>query len=417
MLSYQVLCTWLRVALRQLYDSDALEQSPLLSELGLGASGHPGAELRRVLSETIRCMEPGPDVPVDASPWRVYEILLYRYVQQCSQLQVADQIGLSTRQLRRDEARAVEALARELVKRFGLLDDRTASQDGSDVEGPRDTDQDTPTDELAWLDAAAPREMVEVDVRDVLCAVRDLVRPLSAHYKVHIEEPVSDVPPLSIHPLALRQALVSLVTRAIHRSAGHTLIITAREDNARVRIDIVGSGAEAREATDREEADCLAMARRLVAPWGGRLELQAGWEGFRATLDLPIPASIPVLLIDDNRDTWQLCQRYVTGTRYALVATDNIDDALALAVEVKPQIIVLDVMMPPLDGWELLGRLRQHPNTSQLPIIVCTILAHEELARMLGASAFLHKPLTREAFQSALDSQVDPEAPRALQGS
>jgi CheY-like chemotaxis protein len=361
-------------------------------------------------------MEPDADVPANASPWRTYEILLYRYVQQSGQLQVADQIGLSTRQLRREEARAVEELARELVRRFGLLADRGAPQNGgSEVEGPSEAERDTAADELAWLEEVAPLELVEVEVRDVLCAVRDLVRPLAAHYQVRIEEPLSDAPPLAIHPLALRQAMVSLVTMAIHHSAGHMVRITARKGNGRVQIDIVGGGAEAREVKGGEDSDCVTIVQRLVAPWGGRLELQASREAFRATLDLPIPASIPVLLIDDNRDTWQLFQRYVSGTRYALVATDNIADALTLAAEVKPQIIVLDVMMPPLDGWELLGRLRQHPTTSQLPIVVCTILAHEELARMLGASAFLHKPITREAFQAALDSQVDPEAPRALQ--
>ena len=78
-----------------------------------------------------------------------------------------------------------------------------------------------------------------------------------------------------------------------------------------------------------------------------------------------------------------------------------------MADKISPQIIVLDVMMPHVDGWEILGRLRQHPVTGQIPIIVCTILAQEELALSLGASSFIRKPITRQAFLAALDHQIE----------
>lgn len=83
-----------------------------------------------------------------------------------------------------------------------------------------------------------------------------------------------------------------------------------------------------------------------------------------------------------------------------------------MAQESPPRIIVLDVMMPEIDGWEVLGRLRQHPLTSHIPIIICTILAEEELALSLGASGFLRKPVSREAFLGALDL-AGPEGPES----
>jgi CheY-like chemotaxis protein len=64
------------------------------------------------------------------------------------------------------------------------------------------------------------------------------------------------------------------------------------------------------------------------------------------------------------------------------------------------------VMMPNVDGWELLGRLRQHPSTADIPVLVCTILPQETLALSLGASAFVRKPITRQVFLSALDHQL-----------
>ncbi len=82
------------------------------------------------------------------------------------------------------------------------------------------------------------------------------------------------------------------------------------------------------------------------------------------------------------------------------------DEAVTLATRLSPQIVVLDVMMPQMDGWEVLGRLRQHPRTAHLPIVVCTILSQRDLASLLGASAFLRKPITQQAFLETLDQQI-----------
>jgi CheY-like chemotaxis protein len=115
---------------------------------------------------------------------------------------------------------------------------------------------------------------------------------------------------------------------------------------------------------------------------------------------------LPVLVVDDNADVLQLLQRYSAGTRYRLIGTRDPEQVLSLTEKFSPQVIILDVMMPQVDGWRVLGRLRQHPRTSHIPIIVCTILAQEALALSLGASAFIRKPVTRQVFLAALDHQV-----------
>ena len=96
-----------------------------------------------------------------------------------------------------------------------------------------------------------------------------------------------------------------------------------------------------------------------------------------------------ILFIEDNPDTLQLYQRYLTGTgyRFASAATDaQIASALE---EIVPHTIVLDVMLSGMDGWEVLGRLRTHPRTQDVPVVMCSILPLEQLARNLGAAAFL----------------------------
>ena len=78
---------------------------------------------------------------------------------------------------------------------------------------------------------------------------------------------------------------------------------------------------------------------------------------------------------------------------------------MPLVKQEHPAIIVLDVMMASLDGWQLLQQLREHPAFARCPLIVCTVLAQENVAFSLGASEFLRKPINRQQFLEALDRQ------------
>jgi len=123
-------------------------------------------------------------------------------------------------------------------------------------------------------------------------------------------------------------------------------------------------------------------------------------------MSVPALEQLPVLVVDDNADTLQLLRRYTAGTRYQLITTQDPTQALSLAERFTPRLVVLDVMMPQMDGWKVLAQLRQNPLTGRVPIIVCTIIAQQEMALALGASDFVRKPVTRQAFLSALDRQV-----------
>jgi CheY-like chemotaxis protein len=151
------------------------------------------------------------------------------------------------------------------------------------------------------------------------------------------------------------------------------------------------------------------MARQLVEFCDGSLEI--AWAGtaervFDALITLPVTEQVTVLVIDDNVDTLQLFERYLTGTRYRFVGSEGAQQGLDLAVQVAPRIIVLDVMMPEQDGWALLEQLREDAQTRECPVIVSTILPQEELAMALGAAAFIRKPVGRTELLSALDRQL-----------
>jgi CheY-like chemotaxis protein len=124
------------------------------------------------------------------------------------------------------------------------------------------------------------------------------------------------------------------------------------------------------------------------------------------TLNLRLAGQRTVLVIDDNADALQLAARCLIGSRYTFVGSRDPEQGLLVAARVAPCAIVLDVVLPGIDGWELLGRLRTHPATANIPVIVATILPQEQLALALGAAAFLRKPLSREALLTTLDELI-----------
>jgi CheY-like chemotaxis protein/AraC-like DNA-binding protein len=411
MLTSEEFLKHLRDALNHLYDPHRLRQSPLAILLGVADRFDTPTALQRVLTEAIESLKPKADEPPRSHGRRIYDLLLYRYVQQFSQQEVANQLGMSVRHLRREQRDALEALACLLWEQFRL---EAKVREEPDAEAPTQVTVFSPTvnDELAWLKDAPPEQSTDLD--QTLPAVLDLARPLAAQHGVHLETTVADAHPmLAVHPVALRQTLLNLLSVAIHRAvSGSQVHISAQPMHweVKIRVQCEKVSTAPRPVSDDEEAT-LDMAHQLAKLCGGRLILSADAGTFDSTLILPVLEQLPVLIIDDNPDTLQLLQRYAAGTRYRLIGTQDPEQAMSMAKELSPQIIVLDVMMPQIDGWEVLGRLQQHPLTSDVPIVVCTILAQEELALSLGASAFVRKPVTRQAFLAALARQVARKEP------
>jgi PleD family two-component response regulator len=74
---------------------------------------------------------------------------------------------------------------------------------------------------------------------------------------------------------------------------------------------------------------------------------------FAARLDLPAVDEAAILIVDDNADALQLFERYLAGTGYTFAGTTDPRQTLALAQELRPRIVVLDVMLPIVDGFHL----------------------------------------------------------------
>jgi CheY-like chemotaxis protein len=410
----------LRTALVALYDPSVLGNSPLAGLLGAGPHGDPVATIRRALTEGVEALRPCYGTPQESRTWRVYQILRRRYIEQLSQKQVAADLGLSIRQLQREEALAREVLADHLWARYELDDKIPAHVQASGEEVQDDeASEEAPSsrqEELEQLRASVPVQMT--DVGAMVSDVIETLRPLFSALAVSVP-----FPQLAGHlhvPLAgpiLRQALLAVIGAAVPQVPAGEVRIAVQATSGEITI-IVDSraGPQMRTTGQPEWTEGLAMARELLGLCRGRLEIHppAPEQGeptcFRATVRLPVPEQIPILIIDDNTDALQLAQRFLSGTRYLFTGAQDAGRGFSLALEIQPRVIVLDVMMPERDGWAVLGQLREHPQTGHIPVLVCTILSQRELAQALGAAEFMRKPVRRADLLAALDRLTGPQS-------
>ncbi len=397
---------YLREALNHLYEPERLRRNPLAGLFGVADRFDAASALQRVLTAAIASLKPPAGAPPQSPAWQIYEPLFYRYVEQLSAEEVADQLGIGVRHLRRWQSAAQEALADLLWQQYGLAQ-KTGEKAAEAIPAtPPGAAARPPQQDLAWLREASGASAT--DLGETLPAVLDLARKLAARHGVDLEVELADaLPQVTTPAVGLRQTLINLLSVVIPRAAGGRVSFSARQVGWDVEIHVGCPGfvAGPRPPLD-DESDNLAMARQLADVCGCGLTLAADAQCFDATLRLPALEQLPVLAVDDSADALQLLQRYAAGTRYRLIGVRDPEQAIVLAGQIAPQIILLDVMMPHVDGWELLGRLAAHPATSRVPVIVSTILAQRDLALLLGASDFLRKPFTRADLLAALDRQL-----------
>jgi len=103
-----------------------------------------------------------------------------------------------------------------------------------------------------------------------------------------------------------------------------------------------------------------------------------------------------VLVIDDDAAVRDLMTRFLTKLGFQVVSAANGDEGFQLARQLRPQIITLDVIMPGLNGWDVLSKLKSDPELSKIPVIMVTIADNEVKGFDLGASNYMVKPIDRD---------------------
>lgn len=375
-------------ALENLYDFPYLQRHPLAAA-GEATAGHSvdaaARSLRRELIAAIEALSPGAEVSAHTPQARIYNLLVLHYVEGRTVQEAAHEIGLSPRQAHRNLRQGEEKVAAVLWGR------REANSD----QEPRAVQLSSVEEEMARLVPA----LRSVDVASLLQRAEAAVRQQAEQRGVAVNITGPDRPlVISTDPAVAQQVLINAFSHAIR---------LAQPGPVRVTVQ-----------TGREQASiqfsCLPESQYRRRPVIGEVIIQLvnrlGWQVTEAdqpdstrTVTLVMVAHQPtVLVIDDNEGLVKLLDDYLSDHACQVRAAADGPDGLRLAQDLLPDAIVLDVMIPQMDGWEVLQRLKNQPHTAEIPVIMCSVLDSPELAYSLGASLFLSKPVSRDDVLSAL---------------
>ncbi|MFZ5919388.1 MAG: GAF domain-containing protein [Chloroflexota bacterium] len=253
-----------------------------------------------------------------------------------------------------------------------------------------------------------------------------------------VKELADDLPIVRADSTRIRQVILNLVSNAAKFTEQGRITVRAWREAEDVAISIsdtgIGIPADQQEKIFREFEQVdgsatrrvggtglgLPISRHFVELHGGRIWVEsAEGQGSTFTFTLPIygpdrvqdpelaalqidPDRRLVLAIEDNAQMVDFYRRYLQAHGYQVVGLADAERAQQWVRELGPFAVLLDVLLPAGDGWDVLAKLKTSRETAQVPVIVCSIVDEEARALSLGAAAYLHKPVLKEDLLHAL---------------
>ena len=124
--------------------------------------------------------------------------------------------------------------------------------------------------------------------------------------------------------------------------------------------------------------------------------------GMESEAITPNPNHTKLLLIDDDPIMQDLIRRYFGTRGFNVMIASGGKEGLEKAKSTQPEVILLDVMMPEMDGWSVLNSLKTNPDLASIPVVMTTMIENRKLGFALGASDYLVKPLDRQQLNIVL---------------
>jgi signal transduction histidine kinase/CheY-like chemotaxis protein len=240
----------------------------------------------------------------------------------------------------------------------------------------------------------------------------------------------------------LKQILINLLSNAVKFTEAGTITVSVQQSSNMVSIAVsdtgIGIPPDALEMIFEEfrQADSsstrryggtglgLSISRHFARLLGGDVTVQSQ-VGVGSTFTVTVPSHFRVaaspttrdevgnrdagsengrviLAIDDDPDVIYLLRENLAEAGYRVVGALSGEDGLQKAKNLKPYAITLDIMMPSMNGWEVLHQLKADSTTRDVPVVVVSIIDNKDLGYHLGAFDYLLKPLDRDAILSAL---------------
>ncbi len=283
-----------------------------------------------------------------------------------------------------------------------------------------------------------------LSISDMAAQVLSIVEPLATQKEIRLEAAVAGLGEIEADASKFKQMLLNLVSNAIKFTpAGGTVRISGTRLAEAAEISVADTGIGIAESdqgrifhefqqvdagADRQQQGTglgLTLTRRFARLHGGdvRVESEPG-KGSVFTIHMPLQvvtqgrvvepidsvlvqsngnAAAPlVLIVEDDPPAAELLSRQLERAGFRPEILRSGADVVARARKSRPAAITLDILLPGLDGWEVLNRLKHDEITSPIPVIVISVVDNPELGIALGAVDYFVKPVPAEELVSRL---------------
>ncbi len=397
--SFEEFSEWINEVLKNLYDSVYLQSHPLTEVLVSSTTdtAHRSQTLRRIMLEAIRTLYPQGQVSTQSPDWRSYKILELRYVQGLNWVEVMDKLGLSKSHYYRTHTLALEAVAQMLWEK--------SHHPPPELQEISEPEIKTRVDE-AQIDIKhliAQADWQAINITAILDKLKPVIIPLAQAKMVDLIFEINR-PFTILHAdrVMLRQAILNILTYALDIGAGGRVTVTDTVSNREAGLSLQvwrGDSQIQLLPTRPRQGLGLEIGEQLLQEMRGLLAINTEGENYwQARLIWSTSKCGMLLVVDDNAGLVDLFRRYLAGTPWQIIGAVNGIEARQQIEAKQPDIIILDVMMPGEDGWELLTDFKDRDDLQNTPIIICSVLNEPQLAQNLGATAYLPKPVTHQAL-------------------
>ena len=277
---------------------------------------------------------------------------------------------------------------------------------------------------------------VEEIVRGVMSTAIALVKEKPIELQQEVPE---DLPTILADERRIRQVVLNLVGNAAKfTEEGHISVSASQQgDEVVIAVEDTGIGIppEKQDHVFREfqQVDSsstrrfggtglgLPVSKKFVEAHGGHIwfesEVNLGTTFYVALpIDGPPPepseealpeqrvhAEHTVLTVDDDEGVITLFRRYLEKQSYHVVGLTRADRVVEEAKRIQPYAITLDILMPDVDGWDVIQALKSDPETRNIPIVVCSIVSDRDKGLSLGVADYLVKPILEKDLLDSLD--------------
>ncbi len=286
-----------------------------------------------------------------------------------------------------------------------------------------------------------------LNLADVIDDVVQTVKPMldENRHKMRMSI-VEELPQVRADRSKLRQILLNLLSNAIKFTPpGGKLAIEVSREGDWCQVNVVDNGIGIKKE-DRErifeafiQADTLpdrkkegtglglALTKQFVEIMGGRIWVGSEYgKGSKFTFALPlaregkphveeleeglleaqepllIPGQKQILVVDDDRKARSLLRAWLKAEGYAVAEASTGDEGIKQAKELLPAVIILDILMPGKDGWQVLQELKSMPETRDIPVVIASVVGEKELGFSLGAVDYFVKPVDKKGFMKRI---------------